>query len=310
MDRVGLTADLGVLRTLVTAVDLGGFGRAASSLDRSPSAVSLQLRGLEAQLGQRLFRKDGRGVALTDMGELVVVYARRLLELNDEMLAAVRGHAIQGELRFGLPQDLASGALPAALSRYARAHPGVRISVRVDRNRALLDALEQGELDLALVFARGGGTSDETLATLPMIWIGASETIPAGEQLAMALLDSPCIFRQAATAALDAAGLPWRVVASSASVAGLYAAVEAGLGITARTRLGLPAKLQVIEQDLPKLPQVELMLRYAAGTRTAAATRLADMLRQSVREELASFRPGDTDTGVRTVRARSVQARP
>ncbi|MDB5365638.1 MAG: LysR family transcriptional regulator [Rhodospirillales bacterium] len=310
MDRAGLTADLGVLRTLVTAVDLGGFGRAASSLDRSPSAVSLQLRGLEAQLGQRVFRKDGRGVALTEMGELVVAYARRMLDLNDEMLAAVRGHALEGELRFGLPQDLASGALPAALSRYARAHPGVRVSVRVDRNRALLDALEHGELDLALIFAREGGSGDETLATLPMIWIGASGTVPPGEPLAMALLDAPCIFRQAATAALDAAGRPWRVVASSASVAGLYAAVEAGLGITARTRLGLPPALRVIESGLPSLPRAELALRYAAGARSAAATRLAEMLRQSVREELASFRPGDTDIGARTVRARSAQARP
>ncbi len=310
MDRAGLTVDLGVLRTLVSAVDLGGFGRAASSLDRSPSSVSLQLRGLEAQLGQRLFRKDGRGVALTEMGDLVVAYARRMLELNDEMLTAVRGHAVEGELRFGLPQDLATGALPAALSRFARAHPGVRIQVRVDRNRALLDALEQGELEVALIFARDGSTSDEVLATLPMIWIGATNQVPPDEQIAMALLDPPCIFRQAATAALDAAGRPWRVVASSASVAGLYAAVEAELGITARTKLGLPPKLQVIETGLPKLPTVDLALRYAAGTPSAAATRLADVLRQAVREQLNGLRPAGTDIGARTVRARSAQARP
>ncbi|GIL38538.1 LysR substrate-binding domain-containing protein [Roseiterribacter gracilis] len=310
MDRTGPTVDLSVLRTLVAAVDLGGFGRAASLLDRSPSAVSLQLRGLEAQLGQRLFRKDGRGVALTETGDVIVSYARRMLELNDEMLTAVRSHAVEGELRFGLPHDLAQGALPATLARYARAHPGVRVQVRVAGNRAVLDLMERGELDVALVFARADPNEkragSDVLATLPMIWIGGP-TAQIDDPLSLVLLDPPCIFRQAATAALDAAGKPWRVVASSDSVTGLYATVEAGLGITVRTQMGLPPNLRLLSDGLPALPSVDLCLRHAPGVPSAAATRLAELLRVSVAEQL---KLADTDIGARTARARSVQARP
>jgi len=83
--------DLDTLRTLVTAYDLGGYGRAAERLGRTPSAVSLQMKRLQQDVGSILFRKDGRNLALTEIGEIVLRYGRRILELNDEMLDTARG---------------------------------------------------------------------------------------------------------------------------------------------------------------------------------------------------------------------------
>src|SRR3954452_3923708 len=118
-----LSLNVEFLRTLVTANDLGGFNRAASRLGRSQSAVSLQMQKLEETIGQPLFRKEGRGLGLTETGDMVLCYARRILELNDEVLATTRGRAIHGAVRFGVPQDFGDAWLPGVLARFNRAHP-------------------------------------------------------------------------------------------------------------------------------------------------------------------------------------------
>src|SRR3974390_968510 len=92
--------DMDVLRTLAVAIDLGGFGKAAERLGRSQSAVSLQMRRLEERVGRPLFRRAGRGLALTDAGDVVLGYARQILELNDQAVAAARGIALGGSGRF------------------------------------------------------------------------------------------------------------------------------------------------------------------------------------------------------------------
>src|SRR5262249_36964461 len=147
---VRINLDMDVLRTLVTASDLGALNRAAEQVGRSQSAVSQQIRKLEEQVGQPLFRKNGRGLVLTETGDVVLGYARRILELNDEAVAAGGGINLEGAVRFGLPSDFAESWLPAVLGRFKRAHPAVRIEASVDRNALLLDRLDRGQLDLAL----------------------------------------------------------------------------------------------------------------------------------------------------------------
>ena len=142
--------DMDVLRSFVTGTELGSFAKAADRLGRSQSAISLQLKKLEEQVGEVLLRKDGRGLALTASGEIMLSYARRLLELNDEALAATRGVAVEGWVRLGLVQDFAESWLPLLLGRFARAHPQIRVDVQVDRGVNLAEAVEKGELDLAL----------------------------------------------------------------------------------------------------------------------------------------------------------------
>src|SRR4051812_24027511 len=139
--------DMDVLRTLVAAERLGSLQRAAVEIGRSQSAVSQQLRRLEDQVGERLFKKHGRGLVPTEAGEVVLAYARRILGLNDEAVAALRGHALDGRVRFGLPADFAESWLPAALGRFNRAHPSIRIEAVVDRNRPLLQPPHHGGLD-------------------------------------------------------------------------------------------------------------------------------------------------------------------
>ncbi|MGH6617482.1 LysR substrate-binding domain-containing protein [Sphingomonas sp.] len=241
--------DMDVLRTLVLAEQLGGFVHAAGRIGRSQSAVSQQIRKIEEQIGQTLFRKQGRGLVATAAGEILLAYARRILELNDEALVAINGLAASGTVRLGLPGDFADSWLPAVLGRFNRALPTARLEAVVDRNRALIERLDRGELDLVLAINQGNRADALVLERLPATWIGAGPgqlAWNAGDPLPLVLSDPPCFFRQRALATLEEGGIPWRVVLTSPSVQGIWAAVEAGLGVTLRITVGLPATLRRI----------------------------------------------------------------
>src|ERR1700722_342948 len=134
-----VTFDLDVLRSFATGMELGSFAKAADRLGRSTSAVSAQLKKLEDQAGTPIFRKAGRGLALTEAGETLLAYARRLVELNDEAASAVQGVELEGWVRIGMQEDFGEALLPDVLGRFARAHPKVRIEARIERNAALME---------------------------------------------------------------------------------------------------------------------------------------------------------------------------
>jgi DNA-binding transcriptional LysR family regulator len=277
MMTVPANLDLDVLRTFVTGLDLGSFAKAADRLGRSQSAISLQLRKLEATTGQVLLRKQGRGLALTREGEVMLGYARRLLELNDEAVAALKQPSLEGQVRLGLLPDFAETWLPDVLGRFARAHPGVHVEARVDRSSALLDALGRGELDLTLAWHAGGESASRTehLAWLPMTWIGPRDFARRHDHpLPLVMLEQPCLFRQQGLAALDAAGISWRLVFTSPSLSGLWAAIAAGLGITLRTPLSVPDHAIALDLKLTRLPsagEIGLCLKTGDGSSASAA---------------------------------------
>ena len=291
--RRPLNLDMDALRTFATGFELGNFARAAERLGRSQSAVSTQLRKLEMQAGQPLVQKAGRTLALTAAGEGLLGYAKQLLALNDEAVDRLRGADIAGWARLGLPQDFAESWLPNVLSRFRRAHPKVRIEVQVDRSVPLMEKTLRGELDLSLVWDDGRNAPHaERVADLPIHWIGPPDwpgvASLGGEPVPFAAFLPPCAFRSAAVAALDRGRLPWRLVFTSPSLSGLWAAAEGGLGITARTRFALPRTLRVLDPaatGLPALPSVPLALHAAAAEPSPAVARLREILLDTVQAQ-------------------------
>jgi len=293
-----INLDIDLLRTLVVAQQLGGFNRAADRVGRSQSAVSQQMRKLEERVGTPLFRKDGRGLALTDAGASLLSYATRLLALNDDAVAALRGVAVEGVVRFGLPIDFAEGWLPIALGRFRRAHPGVRFEAVVDRNRRLLERLDRGELDLALTLNNGARPDAEPVTALPLAWIGpATGSLPcaADEPIPLAMFEAPCFFRDAALAALARAGVRWRIAFTSPSLHGLWAAVEAGLGVTLRTATGLPGGVRAIVDDVrlqaPAVPAFAVSLHDGGRALEPAAARLRAIVVETFSANLPQAAP-------------------
>lgn len=275
-----LNFDLDVLRSFVTGIELGSFAKAADRLGRSTSAVSAQLKKLEAQVDLPILSKSGRGLVLTPRGETLFSYAKRLLELNDEAAAAVRGADLAGCVRLGLQEDFGESLLTEALGSFARAHPRVRVEARVARNAELLDLIGSGQLDLALAWDAGKSLPyGRHIAELPMCWIGRQgDSMDRGDELLpLVAFDAPCLMRQTATVALDRAGIAWRLAFSSPSLSGIWAAVAAGLGITIRTSIGLPGKLQVLT-GMPELPSIGLLLHRAEAEPNAVVKQLESIL--------------------------------
>lgn len=290
-----INLDIDVLRTLVTAQQLGGFARAAEQVGRSQSAVSQQIHKLEERVGLPLFRKQGRGLELTEAGETVLTYAEQILDLNDEAVSMLRGASIDGVVRFGLCSDFAEVGLPAALGRFKRTHPSVRIEAAVDRNSVLLDRLDRGQLDLVLSLGHGARADAERVAKVPMVWIGRADgEMPwsDGEPVPLALFEAPCFCRTAAIESLDAAETPWRVTFTSPSLYGLLAAVEAGLGVTVRTPLGMPPTLAAVGPriGLPSLGQVDVSLHTAGRDLAPAVAQFREIVKEVLVAVLAEMR--------------------
>ena len=270
--------DLDLLRTLVWAAQTGSFKEAADRVGRTQSAVSLQMNRLEELMGVAAFERSGRGTTLTASGAVLVGYARRMLALNDEAMQAVSGTGVRGTVRLGLLQDFAETVLPGVLATFSGAHPSVEIDVRVERSVDLIQGIRTGQLDLALLFSRGKlELSSTRIGRLPMTWVVYPGFQPE-KPLRMVLFAAPCIFRETATTLLD--GKQWKQTFSSSSLAGTWAAVAAGLGISLRTEFGIPDDLETLSR-LPgtgRLPMVDIVLLQSRTT--PVVTRLKDCLLQ------------------------------
>jgi len=280
------TVDLDLLRTLGGLQDLGSLERVAQQVGRTVSAVSWQLKRLESQCGRPLFRKVGRRLTLTEDGEAVLGYGRRMLALNDDLLQKLSGGAHSLAVRLGVPQDVADRALVRALARFGRSHPAVDLRVTVGRKAEIAEGIGRGELDLAIAFEPMPGGAGELVGEVPLRWLGSLEARWDGTTpLPLALFEPPCIFRRAALDALDRARLPWRPVFSSPSLSGLWAAVAAGLAFTVRSELGTPSGIIPLPPDaMPPLPSLGLWVYGAPGADPVEALRkaLVETLRPAV----------------------------
>jgi DNA-binding transcriptional LysR family regulator len=280
------------LRTLVATQDLGGFGRASEHLLRTPSAISLQMKRLQEEIGVPLFRKDGRKTVLTEQGEIALSYARRVLELNDEMIDILRGSSLAGIVRIGFGQDFMSNVLPRVISRFSALYPLVKLEVTVDLGQVLLQAVDSGDLDLVLTLGGAQKKTAQLLSELPLHWYASPNfRDDAKHPLPLALFNPPCGCQTPGLEALESAGRSWRIAMTSPSLNGVWAAVSAGLGLTIRADLGLPPDVQVIELGLPPLGTIPITLHRRRGLRAPNAMRFAEITEESVLTHLRSH-PG------------------
>ena len=279
------------LRTLVTTQDVGGFGRASERLGRTPSAISLQMKRLQEEIGVQLFLKQGRKTSLTEQGDIALRYARRVLELNDEMIDVLRGSSLSGVVRIGFAQDFAANVLPLVIERFSGLYPLVKLEITVDRGQVLLQSLNSGDLDLALTLGGWQSKTGQVLSQLSLHWMASPKfKRRANQPLPLALFNPPCLCQTRGLESLQDAGRSWRAAMTSPSLPGLWAAVSAGLGLTARTALGLPEDVQPIDLGLPPLGEMPVVLHRRRNLRTPNAMRFAEITEEFVNTYLRSLR--------------------
>ncbi len=297
--------DLALLRTFVAIADRETFALAAEHVHRTQSAVTQQMARLEEQLGVALFHKEGRSKRLSGPGVRLLDYARRLLALNEEALQAVAAPELRGPLRIGSTYDAAEFMLPALLARFSQLYPIVQIEVHTARSAHLVQALERGEIEIALVATPAGGVAPARprirLRTSPMVWMAAAHYVhDRAQPVPLVLPSEPSGYRATALAVLDATGIGWRIrhVSTSLAFGGLRAALRTGLGVTVRTIEMLAEDLRVVSgaEGLPALPGIHHDLYLRDQRASAPARRLFESLAEGRVRQLAQTRSAAAPT--------------
>ncbi|MEZ5777948.1 MAG: LysR family transcriptional regulator [Paracoccaceae bacterium] len=268
--------DLTALRALVAVADSGGVTRAAGLLNLTQSAVSMQIKRLEEGLGRSFFTRAQRRLTLTDEGELMAHYARRMLELNDEALTRLTDASCGGEIRLGVPHDIVYPAIPRVLQQFASVYPCVRVNLVSCFTPLLKDSFARGEYDLILTTEETVGEGGEVLAERPLVWVGAiGATAWRNRPLRLGFEDS-CRFRPVALAALDQAEIAWEMAVSGRSIDTVQAMIAADLSVSARLRGLLPEGMEEIGADagLPDLGTMRICLYDAGIEKGEAVSRL------------------------------------
>ncbi|MCD0417233.1 LysR family transcriptional regulator [Rubrivivax sp. JA1024] len=273
--------DLELLRSFVSVVEAGGFTRAGERVHRTQSTISQQIKRLEDDLGQQLLDRSGKDVLPTEAGERLLSYARRLLALAEEARDVVGRPSTEGAVRLGIPEDFALYRLPRLLGSFSRARPGLRLDVRADQSLNLKRDLDRGDLDLVL-FKREAGGSD-AIAVWPerVYWVN-SKNHPCNakaDSLPLIFFPGGCLYRTRAIHAIEATGRRWHMAYSSANLAGIQAAVAAGLGLSILSEISIQADHRKLtaRDGFPPIDRTELAL-IAAPHASPATLRLAETL--------------------------------
>lgn len=289
-----LDLDTAVLRSFRTLAETGSFTRTAERVGRTQPAVTQQIRRLEAALGHRVVVR-GKRVALTAAGETLLGYARQILDLADGASAALAGPGDGGEVRFGSPEDIATFFLPEILARFTRRHPAVRLQTTCALTLDLLKGFGRRNYDVVVIKQEPHAIHPGAVPVWRerLVWVGPAEpgVFTPGPPLRLALSPEPCVYRARAVAALAGAGkagpgkegpgkegpgkertgLAWSIVYTSPSLAGVAAAVRAGLGITVLPRTMIPPGLAALSlPGLPPLADTVVCVATRAGAPPAA----------------------------------------
>ncbi len=276
--------DSELLRTFVAIADQGGFTRAAEAVNRTQSAVSMQMKRLEEDVMQRpLFQRDGRQVSLTAEGQLLLGYARRILKLHGELLTTLREPHMVGTVRIGTPDDYVMRFMPGILSRFAQAYPMVQVELHCEPSFQLL---QRQDLDLTIVTREPGKEIGQLLRQERIVWAEAQGFSPhEQEPLPLAMFNSQCFCRSWACNALDAMEREYRIAYTSPSLSAIMAVVSAGLAITAQLQSLITPDMRIIgeAEGLPAMPSASIVLLRNEASQSPVTECLAEHIVEGFR---------------------------
>ncbi|BAT59415.1 HTH-type transcriptional regulator GltC [Variibacter gotjawalensis] len=249
-----------LLSAFVAVADNRSFTRAASGLNRTQSAVSMQIKRLEDRIGAPLFIRNRSHVALSPSGEALLGYARRILALGEEAAGRLRDHKVEGLVRLGVMDDYGTRIIPRLLASFALSYPRVRIAMETGLTGAMVERLGSS-FDLVVAMHPSGMGKGHLLRREQAVWATAINGLDASDQLQLALYPPGCLFREWAIDALDKIGRPWRLAFVSHSTAAVEAVAAEGLAVTVMKAGTFPRSLRhVAPSTLPPLPAADICL--------------------------------------------------
>jgi DNA-binding transcriptional LysR family regulator len=249
--------DIDQLRTFIAIAETGSFTKAAEFVHKTQSAVSMQMKRLEERLDRPIFARDGRASKLTEDGERLLDYARRIVKLNIEALAAFSTAELSGRVRLGVPDDYADRYLPEIMARFSRSYPGVELTVSCQSSSELMELIDDNHLDLAIVTNCDGKRPVEVFRRERLLWVSSNRhSTHLEERLPLALGRPSCVWRQSAIERLEGIRRPYHVLFTSANSGAVAAAVLSGLAVSVFPESALRPGMRVLTpaEGFPELP--------------------------------------------------------
>ena len=273
--------DILLLRSFIAVARSGSMRAAAQRVGRTQSAVSLQIKRLEAIVGEPLFHRMGSGVAITAAGERLMASAERILTAHDEALAAIRKGGLRGAVSFGCPEDYLTAYFPELLRDFARDNPDIELEIVSAPSVELRPLLRRRRLDLAMVSFPADMQNEDVFRHEQFVWIANNPAPPLLQEpvvpLAMSAPDT--LDHRAARAALDQAGRAYRIAYASNGLAGLLAVARSGQAISIVTRSAVPPDLHILDHGLPVLAEIGVGLVYATSPPPPTARTFGNFIR-------------------------------
>lgn len=278
--------DLTALRSFVAVADMGGVTKAAGALHLTQSAVSMQLKRLEENLGASLLDRTARQIGVTAEGEQLLSYARRMLALNDEALQRLTSQDYEGEIVVGVPHDIIYPYIPQVLRRFAADFPRMQIKLISQPTRALRKMFARGECQAILTTEEHAGPGGETLVSLPLVWVGAVGGSAWRQRPLPVAFCKNCIFRSDVLRRLDAAGFDWAMAVESDLDNAVEAVVSADLAVHAIIKGVYPRQTEPVPHDgaLPDPGKTQIVLYMQAKDEPVQAA-LREMIRHAYLSE-------------------------
>jgi len=277
------TLDPDLLKAFVAVADHRSFTRAAATLNRTQSAVSMQIKRLEDRLGVDLFNRTKANVDLSSAGEGLLGYARRILTLNEEAVGSLAERKVEGVVRLGVMDDYGTFIVPPLLASFLAGYPRIHVEMETGLT-ASMPARLGAAYDLVIAMHPEGRGAGEFLRREQAVWAtGPSRAVEEQGPLPVALYPQGCLFRKWAIEALDAAKRPWRLAFVSHSLAAVESVAAQGLAVTVVKTGTFPTKLRPLSDrdGMPRLPAADICLHRAANLSRAGAL-LADHLRTNI----------------------------
>jgi DNA-binding transcriptional LysR family regulator len=267
MNTMPIPLDLDQLQSFCTIADCGSFTEAARRVHKTQSAVSMQIKRLEARLGREVFVRDGRRVVLTRAGDMLYGRARRMMRLNAEIIDSFSDEDLSGAIKLGLPDDYAMALLPKILSSFQRTHPRISVDVACRPSELLLPAIRDGSCDI-IVFTQGASHAyGELFRTERMFWVASPHGAAlAADPLPLAAGGPNCCWREDALQALERAGREYRIAYTSSNAMAIASAVLADLAVGFLPESALQPGMEVVGEaaGLPPLKDAQLALMRAS----------------------------------------------
>lgn len=253
------------LKTFIAVIEMDSFTKAAKTVHLTQSAVSLQIKRLEEELGVSLLTRFAKSFKLTGSGKDLLQYAKQIIQLHDDAILSISNRELLGHIRIGAPEDYISPFLTHILSDFYKAHPQVKVDVISNLSVNLKKAVDQADLDFALCSEiREGGS---VVFREPMVWVSSDKhkQHEAKGQIPLAASYEGCPYRRWAIGSLEAAGREFRVNFNSPTSTGIMAAVRVGFSVAVLGVTNIPDDLIIIgeEQGFPSLPIAHITLHRA-----------------------------------------------